>query len=305
MKILLYLKSGAGRSFNAWRGILITWVTVLFLISLLVLPVKSGFKGMLGSSMITEQLKDTVNIDVISDLQQEIGAILPVIGAGFLLVCFFGFLLNIFLTGGIFTLLSNKQSSKSSSLFFSGGASNFWSFLIINVIITAIIILSVIVISVIPIMILSQSNSGNPEPGIMGKTVRIALIILALLLPVLLLVADYARAWQADNSEKKPFKAIGFGFMRTFKTFFLSYPLMLTVILVQAGYGALVIYKLMPAKPSAAGDVFLFFMLSQLLFIIKILMRIWRYGCITSAFEDVIAVQKDYQDMTGEVVSPV
>jgi hypothetical protein len=108
----------------------------------------------------------------------------------------------------------------------------------------------------------------------------------ALVLPLLILVADYARAWQVVHEEKKPFKAIGFGFSTTFKTLSLSYPLMLFMMLVQSGFSVFVMSKLLASKPLTGGGVFLLFIVSQLLFVIKILLRAWRYGCVTSIMEE-------------------
>jgi hypothetical protein len=286
MKIFYHLKSGAARSLHTWKGILVMWVSVLFLISLLALPVKTGLKSMLGSSMVTELLKDSVNVDVISDLKLGLEAILPVFTIGFLLVCLFGLMLNVFFTGGIFALLSNKNNTKSARFFFGESASNFWSYIVISLTASAIYLLAGSVITGIPMLIISLRGSGTNEPGSSGIVLRIMLVIMALLLPVILLVADYARAWQADKTEKRPFKAIGYGFSRTFKTFFQSYIVMLVVLLIQAGYGAMVVSKLMTAKLSTGLGVFLLFLTSQALFIIKIVMRTWRYGCITSLFED-------------------
>ena len=286
MNILTHLKSGAFRSFKSWKGVLVIWVLTLFLISLLALPMKSGFKSMIGSSMITELLTDTVNVDVITDFMQGLSSLLPALTSGFMLILFLGFLMNAFLTGGLFTILSGKNSRYSVSHLFAGGAANFWSVLVITIIIVLIILVSGSVIGGIPMMIIRGSGEGTPQPGAMGKAIRISMIILALVLPVLLLVSDYARAWQVTHEEKKPFKAIGFGFSTTFRNFLKSYPMMLILMAVQAGFSALVVSKLLGSKPATGGSVFLLFVASQIIFIIRIMFRAWRYGSVTSLMEE-------------------
>ena len=286
MNILTHLKSGAFRSFKSWKGVLVIWVLTLFLISLLALPMKSGFKSMIGSSMITELLTDTVNVDVITDFMQGLSSLLPALTSGFMLILFLGFLMNAFLTGGLFTILSGKNSRYSVSHLFAGGAANFWSVLVITIIIVLIILVSGSVIGGIPMMIIRGSGEGTPQPGAMGKAIRISMIILALVLPVLLLVSDYARAWQVTHEVKKPFKAIGFGFSATFRTFLKSYPMMLIIMAVQTGFGALVVSKLLGSKPATGGSVFLLFVASQIIFIIRIMFRAWRYGSVTSLMEE-------------------
>jgi len=290
MKILTHLKSGAVRSLKSWRGILVIWILTLFLLSLIALPMKAGLKSLVGSSMITELLTDTINIDVITDLIPGLASLIPAITKGFLVVFFLAFLMNTFLSGGMFTLLSGKKSQYSLTDFFAGGASSFLSFLLIVIITTLIILFSMALIGGIPIAIVSSSGSGSPAPGAMGRVVRIVIIIIALLLPLLLLIADFARAWQVAHEEKKPFAAIGFGFSMTFRTFLLSYPLMLILMLFQGAYLALVMSKLLASEPVTGGGVFLLFLGSQLLFIIKILLRAWRYGCVTSVMEDNVRV---------------
>ena len=284
MKILSHLKKGAVRSLKAWKGVLVIWFLIFILISLVVLPVRSGFKSMIGSSMITELLTESINADVITDLLQGVRSLMPVLKSGFLLIILMGFFMNAFLTGGIFSILGNKNNNHSISHFFAGGASNFWSVLVINLMVTLIFIVTVSILGGIPALIVT--GSGTPEPGSMGKVIRISMIIMALLLPVILLVADYARAWQVVHDSKKPFKAIGFGFSRSFKTFLVSYPVMLILVLIQSGFGALVMSNLLTSKPATGGGVFLLFLSSQILFFLRLMLRVWRYGSVTSLMED-------------------
>ena len=173
-----------------------------------------------------------------------------------------------------------------------------------DLIVSLIFIAAISIIGVIPALIVSKSGSGNPVPGAMSKSIRISLIIMALLIPVLLLVVDYARAWLTGNDSKKPFKAIGAGFALTFRKFLLSYPVMMILIIIQAGFGWIVVSKLLGSKPSTGGGVFLLFLISQVLFIIRLFLRAWRYGSVTSMLEDSKATEAS-QDQSEPVAVPL
>ena len=294
MNILSHLKSGAWRSVKAWRGIIIIWFLSLLLLSLMALPMKSGFKSLIGSSMITELLADNFNADVFIDLKAGLLSLLPALASGFLLVFLVTFLMNAFFTGGLFAILSSNNSRQTASHFFEAGASNFLSVLVIVLITDLIILVTALIIGGIPVAILSAS--GSPEPGVTRKVIRIAIIVFALILPLLILAADFARAWQVVNEKNKPYKAIGFGFSTTFGTFIKSYPVMVILMLIQSGFGALVMTKLLSAKPVTGGGVFLFFIGSQILFLIRIMLRAWRYGSVTSLMEDGINIKAFSQD---------
>lgn len=56
-------------------------------------------------------------------------------------------------------------------------------------------------------------------------------------------------------------------------------------MIIQILYGWLVLNIISGIKPVTGGGVFLLFILSQLLFIIKILLKGWRYGSITKLME--------------------
>ena len=304
MKILSHLKSGALRSLKTWKSILIIWFIFFVLIGIIAASAKSGLKSMIGSSMITELLEDTINADVIADLRDGLSVLVTSVTKGFFLLIMVTFIANAFFSGGLFNILRKECSRKSLICFFKGGVSNFRAVLVINIIVSLIFIAVVSIIGGIPAMIASKSGSGNPEPGTLGKTIRISMVIVALLLPVLLLVADYARAWLTGNDSKKPFSAIGKGFTMTFKTFVLSYPVMMILIITQALFGFVAVSKLIGATPSGGGGVFLLFLISQLLFIIRLFLRTWRYGSITSMLEGTAATMVA-QDQSEQVAEPL
>ena len=134
MKIFESLKIGAIRSVKAWKGVLIMYSLTLFLIALIALPVKTGIKSVLGSSMVTELLSKGISLDVISDFGTNLNTIISSLSFGLFLILLLGGLMNVFLAGGLFSILKQSEKKPSAALFFEGGASNFLSFLIITVV---------------------------------------------------------------------------------------------------------------------------------------------------------------------------
>jgi hypothetical protein len=283
MKTLNTLLSGATRSLKAWKWVIIIWLCSLFLVSLLAFPMRAGLRSVLGSSMITEKLSDGINIDVLADFGTNLSTILSSLTFGFFIVVFLGLLMNIFLCGGLFSSLKSSENKVTASQFFGGAGANFWSFLVIVLLMMLIILfLGFLIIGIPQIIVRSSDTVSEATPVITGK---IAAIIFLLILPVFLLVTDYARAWQAASSESACFKAIGNGFRQTFKHFFSSYFVMAIVLVVQILFGWL-IFSIIPGwRPSSGGGVFLLFLLSQILFISKLILRAWRYGSVTSMLE--------------------
>ena len=283
MNIFKALISGATRSVRVWKGILIIWFSTLLLVSLLALPMRAGMNSVLGSSMITEKLAKGINIDVLTDFGSNISTILSSFSIGFFLMLFFALLMNVFFAGGLFNTIKGKENKFSSSGFFGGAGANFWSYLVITVLICLIIISLGIIIIGVPLMIAKSSALENE--GVPSKVTKIVIAIFILVLPIFLLVADYARAWQASSSKSACFKAIGNGFRQTFRHFFSSYAVMAVVLIIQVLYTGAVLIIMAGIKPGSKGGLFLLFLLTQLMFIIKILLRTWRYGIVTSLIE--------------------
>ena len=105
------------------------------------------------------------------------------------------------------------------------------------------------------------------------------------LLLIMLLVADYSRAWLIAAEKPSFFKAFGFGFSETFGRFRSSFPMILFIMMIMVLYGWLVSTIIGTWIPSNGGGVFLFFLISQILFFIRILFKAWRYGSVTSLME--------------------
>jgi len=283
MKILTSLKTGMLRSMKSWKGIVIAWLCSFLLASLVAIPMKSALKAGFGNSMITEKLADGFNVEAFADLGASFRSLRSYFSSGLFMIMIIGFLVNSFLSGGLFNSLKGISGTFSSSEFFRASVKNFWSFFVISLIISMIILLMAILIIVLPVSIASQSES-SPDGGAF-KTAIIVTSFFLLVLTLLLLVADYARAWQASNDNNACFKAIGFGFRQTFRTFFSSYTLMLILFVVQGLYGWLVLSILPGMKPVKEGGILILFLISQLFFFIKILLKTWRYGSVTMLME--------------------
>jgi hypothetical protein len=283
MKIFLAMKSAALRTMRTWKGVLIIWFVSLVLVSLVALPMKGILKSALGSSMITEKLSEGFNLEIFTDLGTAFKSLTAAFSSGLILLVFVSILINAFLTGGLFCNLKGSAGKFSVGEFYRASAKNFWSFLIISLIISLILFLLALVIIVIPMAIVGQTES--PSEGIMFRTGLITFLIFFVLLVIILLVADYARAWQVSNEKSRCFSAIGFGFKQTFTRFLSSWPLMLLILFIQVLFGWFVL-KLIPSITPASGTgVFLFFLLSQLMFIIRVLLKTWRYGSVTALME--------------------
>jgi hypothetical protein len=283
MKILNSLKTGIVRSIGSLKGIVIVWFVSLFLVSLVAIPMKSSLQNDLGGSMITEKLHEGINLDVFADLGSNFRNLASYFSKGLFMLMTAGFLINSFFAGGLFFSLTSGQGRFSMNEFFSASSRNFWSFMLISLSMSLIIIILALLIVVVPVIIVS-SEKGVSDYIIFGSGVILTSVFLFVLI-IILLAADYARAWQILQTKNAWLKAIGFGFSQTFKTFFSSYPMMLILLIIQTLFMGFVLTILSVIKPTTFGGILLLFLLSQSLFIIRILLKTWRYGSVTRMME--------------------
>ncbi len=283
MKIFKALIYGTNRSIRSWKGVLTIWFLYLLLVSMVAIPLKGSLMAGFGKSMITERLSDGLNIEVFVDLGSALGSLISSFSYGFFFLIAVGFIMNAFLSGGLFNTLRGASKMYSSSEFFKTAATNFWSFFFIITIAIGIIIFFTIIILVIPLSAVSNTESATDRT--IFYTVIICGSLLFILTLIILIVTDYARAWQAAVMKPACFRAIGFGFRQTLRTFLSSFALMIIIMFVSILFGWLVL-KILPAwRPSNFIGILFLFIVSQFLFFLKIMLRAWRYASITSLME--------------------
>jgi hypothetical protein len=281
MTIINHILSGAGRSARTWKWIIISWFITLLAIALVVYPFRSGIAKMLGSSMITERLLNGFNVEVMANSGTGVSLLASFLTSGIIILILAGFLMNVFFSGGFFEVLRRKTAEAPSRSFFGASASSFWSYLVISILVRLMINLISFLIIGLPLIILTSNGSGE-------NVVRIIMItggIFFLILPVFLLITDYARAWQAASPRKDAISALGKGFRYTFRYFFSSWFMMFFIVAIQTLFTVFVLMVIARMRPDTGIGVILVFMLSQVMFMIKMYLRTWRYGIITSKFE--------------------
>jgi hypothetical protein len=283
MKIINSVKTGMVRSVRAWKGIVIIWFVTLIIVSLVALPMKGVLKAGLGDSMITEKLVKGINIEVFADLGANFSSLSSYFLSGLFIIFLVVFVTNSFLSGGLFNSLKKSSDTFSSRKFFMASAKYFWSFILISLIIDLVILLLAFLIIGIPVSVVAGTEASSE--GVLFKTFIFAASAFMIILFWLLVVADYARAWQVSQKKSAGFKALAFGLRQTFKTFFSSYPLMMILIFIQFIYGLLVLCVLSGFKPVTETGIILLFILSQFFFFTKVLLKAWRYGSVTRMME--------------------
>jgi hypothetical protein len=283
MKIFKALSSGCKRSLTAWKGILIFWFISLSLATLVALPMKSVLKAGFGQSTITGRLLNGLDVEVISDLGPVYKSLVHSFSSGLMLLLLLWVIINAFITGGLFNCLKSSKEKFSSSEFFKACARNFLSFLGITLIISSILYLLSVIFIALPIA--GIMSSENPDESVPWLVLIISVSVFVLISQIFVLVADYARTWQVNNEKPACFKALGFGFRRSFGRFLSSFPMMLIIWMIQTLFIIIVFKVIGNWKPVSGIGVFGLFLLSQILFYFRLFLKVWKYGSVTSLKE--------------------
>ena len=283
MKFIKAFTSGATRAFRSVKALLVIWLLTFSVLAVFSFPLKSFLNNALGNTASTSLLNDGFDISFLINLGQSFSPMMSAVGGGILIVLLIFFFLYTFLNGGLFdSLLENRWNYKPSD-FFKSSARYFLSYLVIMLLVIIMILIVIFLVVGLPIIIMTAGSSGSEEATL--KLVSILRIVVILILPILLLVADYARVWIAANNHRKIFKALGYGFKATFKSFFGSYFFMLIMVIIQALYVMLVVKILSGYTPDSGGGIFLLFLISQVLFFMKLYLRAMRYGGVAALYQ--------------------
>jgi len=283
MKTVNAIKTGLLRSVKAWKGVLIAWLFYSLFVVVLAIPLRSSIRSGFGNSMITERFADGFNLEAFSDLENVGRSLISSLSSGLLLALVIGIILNAFLSGGLFASLKDKAGRLTPSGFFAASGKYFLKFLFITFILSIIALLLGFFIIFTPAGLVMQS-----EPDLEKLSLIIGIVsgfLYFIILSIIVLVADYARAWNVGREQPLCFRAIGFGIKRTFERFRSSFMVVLFIMLVQ-GILTFLVYEFIGMwRPDSGWGVFLLFMISQLFFIMRLLIKTWRYGAVTNLME--------------------
>lgn len=277
MTVIKTLGKGAAAAVSSYKLILLIWVVTLVMVFIVALPLRSFLSNIFGNSMAVDRLSDGFDLGLAGDMGKQFGYLLSAATSGGLLLLLAGFFLYTFFAGGLFASYASASGSLKMNTFIRESARNFIPFLKIAVLMLAMLAAYTFIIVGIPIIAVTSISSGStPASGI----IYLFGAIWALGIPAWIFVADASRRWIAATGSGKVFRALSAGFMALKERFWLSYGILLVILVLNAIFVFISFWFAATSIPEKGGMIFLFFLATQLLFIIRLFMKSWRYASV-------------------------
>jgi hypothetical protein len=295
MDLFRILKKGAVEAASSYKLLLTVWVITLVMIMFVALPLRSSLKSVFGDSMATERLSDGFDMGLAGDMGKAFGQLMASATTGGLLLVLAGFLLYTFFAGGLFTRFTIAWGGLKVAAFLKASAHNFVPFLMIALLMCLIIgVYTALIIGIPTGVMLAVRGGSSPLSGLM----KIFYILWGLGLPVWLFVADYSRRWIAATDSHKVFRALGEGFKALKKRFWISYTTVLVIFILNVVFVIGSMWFTAWSIPEKGIMVFLFFLATQLLFLVRLFMKAWRYASVSELAllperKDMVLPQRD------------
>lgn len=282
MSFFKTLKNGAAAAASSYRLILVIWIVLLVLALAAGYPLKVFMNSIFGNTMATERLIDGFDISLAGDIGKPFGALIASVTAGGILVGTAGFFLMVFFAGGLFRRFTLAGGNLKVSEFLRASASGFMPFLKVTLLMMVIIAgYTLVVIGVPALVMVLLSDSKMPS----GNGIYIFYALWALGMPVWLFVADASRRWMAATGSRQVFRAQGAAFRALKERFWHNYSVVLAVVVVNSIMVTAVVWLAAVAKPDKGIMVFLFFLATQALVFLRLMMKAWRYAAVCEAVQ--------------------
>lgn len=291
MAILKTLGKGAVAAVSSYKFILLIWVTTLVMVFMVAMPLRNFLSSIFGNSMAVSRLSDGFDIGLAGDMGKPLISLLSAVSMSGLLLILSGFLLYTFFAGGLFASYTTGWGRLKMNTFIRESARNFLPFLKIAVLMMLLIAAYTFFIVGIPIIATMAISGGSPGGS---GFIYLFYAIWALGMPVWLFVADASRRWIAATGSGKVFRALSAGFRALKERFWVSYIIVLVILILNTIFVFLSLWFTGWSVPEKEGMIFLFFLATQLLFIIRLFMKSWRYA---SVCERVTLPEKDSNRM--------
>lgn len=280
MTFLKVLEKGAVAAAMSYKQLLVIWVVSLTMILFVSFPLRVMLNAVFGNSMAVTRLTDGFDAGLLGDVGKPFLYLISAAGTGGLLLLIAGFLLYTFFAGGLFASYATAWGGLRMTAFIRESARNFLPFLRINLLTLLIIAGYTFVVLGIPAAArMALAKGAMPE----GGTMVIFYIIWLLGLPLWLFVADASRRWTAATGSHEALRAMGAGFRALKERFWLSYTTVLLILIVNGIFILISLWYLTCSVPEKGGMIFLFFIVTQLMFYMRLFMKAWRYASVCEA----------------------
>lgn len=272
------IRKGARKSASAYRFLISMWGIMLVTISLVAFPFKSGLNSVFGKSMLSDILLGGFDPEVIGDLGSSFLPIMSHLVTGSFLLVIAGVIMYSFFAGGLFTRFTTGYGYFDVTDYFKASARYFFPFICIGLIMIVMVGMWTLLTVALPVVIASSGGSGMQQ---IITLLKIMGFIWLLGMPVLLLVADHSRRWMTTTGTRKVFAALGAGFQSLAKNFFLSYSSVLIILIVNALVSIITLKFVSGTVPEKGVFILLFFIATQILALLKLWIKAWRYATVT------------------------
>lgn len=284
MELSTLYKAGFSKSYRALSTVAILWALSLVGTIILVSPVQRQFIAILGDSMITEMMYVESGFDLTTDLIIPLSNAFVSFSTSFFIVGILVFLAGIFVTAGIFRVLYSRRRPFRKGLFIKGADRGFVGYLVIALIsgfVTGFLFALIVLVPLIIAFIMGAGEAGLIVTAVAGLTA------FAIVLPFILLVADFARVNLVADKWESPVGSIKNGIRLLTGRLLPLWLTMFVIIVVTATFSFLITRIVFNSEADSRLSILMLMILSQVLLFIKVWLKVIRYGIMTAIYEEV------------------
>ena len=283
MKIVPVYSEGSLKSIRVLKTVVLLWVISLVGSILVVAPLERNIGLILDGSLAAELLYDGDDAVAYADILHAILPALSSFSISFFLVGAIIFLLNTFITSGLFRVLAGKWKKRyKTGIFLKGADRGFPSFLFVSVATGLIMSLLITFLLLAPLVFAFVNGAGSRT---LDLILYCGLLLLFMITPVVLLTADYARVIITSDKWMRPFTAMVDGF-RLVRTDFMKKWLIMAVWVAVYVVISYITMKIAPYSKASTGAVLMLLIISQLFVFLNTWLKVIRYGTITALWEN-------------------
>jgi hypothetical protein len=266
---------------TAWRSLRLTlfiYLSYLGIALLIAIPFYNLFREATGNSELADGLLKGFDATIIREILASKGQMFRVFLQGFF-PWLIGFaLLQVYLTGGIFSKIASPGGKRNVTAFHHSGMRFFWRFLKLTLYFLIIHFILVLILY-LPYLIITGSLENLTD-----KQIVVPLLLLLtshlVILNFILTWSDLVKSAIYEQDSRKVFKGIFRNLKLALRNFFRLYLLGILLALVPALAFGLYYLLRSGATVDSTGLIILFFLIQQLFIMLRVFFRIWRLAAI-------------------------